>query len=264
VRQRNSLGQVGNVTGPERVPAAAAIGFDRNAADYERARPSYPPAAIDLLRRELGVGAGARVCDLAAGTGKLTRLLVATGADVVAVEPVAGMRAQLAETVPEVEILDGTAEQLPFGDQSLDALTVAQAFHWFRLDEALAEIRRVLRPGGGLAVLFNQRDDREHWVAAMNEVLQWHQRTVSEFHHLDWAGLLGGHGYGEVRDATFEWSQPVTRELLAARVRSVSYVATEPDDVQRDYVDRVLAVVDGVDEPFDLPYITRVWFTHRA
>lgn len=237
-----------------------ANAFGAAAADYERARPSYPPESIDILRRQLGVGPGSRVCDLAAGTGKLTRLLVSTGADVVAVEPVPGMRDQLSEVLPEIEVLDGTAEAIPLDDGALDVVTVAQAFHWFDFDKALAEIRRVLRPGGGLAILFNQRDEREPWVAKMNEVIQWHTRTVSRYQTTDWIGLLNGAGYTEVGVAAVEWDQPLTRELLASRVRSVSYVADEPADVQQDYVDRVVALADGFDETFPLPYVTHVWF----
>lgn len=241
-----------------------ANAFGPAAADYERARPSYPPGSIEILRRELGIGPGARVCDLAAGTGKLTRLLVPTGADVVAVEPVPGMRDQLSEVLPEIEVLDGTAEAIPFDDDSLDAVTVAQAFHWFKFDEALSEIRRVLRPGGGLAILFNQRDEREPWVAKMNEVIQWHTRTVSRYQATDWTGLLSGAGYVGIGAETVEWTQPLTRELLASRVRSVSYVADEPAEVQQDYVDRVLALAEGFDETFPLPYVTHVWFGKTA
>ena len=237
-----------------------ANAFGAAAADYERARPSYPPESIDVLRTEVGVGPGVRVCDLAAGTGKLTRLLVATGADVVAVEPVSGMRDQLSEVLPEIDVLDGTAEAIPLDDDSLDVVTVAQAFHWFKFDKALAEIRRVLRPGGGLAILFNQRDEREPWVAKMNNVIQWHTRTVARYQTTDWVGLLNGAGYDGVGAETVEWDQPLTRELLASRVRSVSYVADEPASVQQDYVDRVVALVDGFDETFPLPYVTHVWF----
>jgi ubiquinone/menaquinone biosynthesis C-methylase UbiE len=241
-----------------------ANAFDVAAADYERARPSYPPESIDVLRRELGLGPGMRVCDLAAGTGKLTRLLVATGADVVAVEPVVGMRAQLSEVLPEIETLDGTAEAIPLDAGSLDAVTVAQAFHWFRFDEALAEIGRVLRPGGGLAILFNQRDEREPWVVAMNEVIQWHTRTVSRYQATDWTAVLQGAGYEGVGYESVEWTQPLTRDLLASRVRSVSYVADESADVQQDYVDRVLTLVQDFDDTFTLPYVTHVWFAQSS
>jgi SAM-dependent methyltransferase len=237
-----------------------ANAFGVAAADYERARPSYPPEAIDVLRREIGLGPRARVCDLAAGTGKLTRLLVATGAEVVAVEPVPGMRAQLSEVLPEIEVRDGTAEAIPCEDRSLDAVTVAQAFHWFKFDSALAEIQRVLRPGGGLAILFNQRDEREPWVAEMNEVIQWHTRTVARYQATDWMALLSSAGYEGMGYESVDWSQPLSRDLLASRVRSVSYVADEPANVQQDYVDRVLALVADFDENFPLPYVTHVWF----
>jgi SAM-dependent methyltransferase len=237
-----------------------AEAFGPAAADYERARPSYPPEAIDVLRTHAGVGPGARVCDLAAGTGKLTRLLVGTGADIVAVEPVPGMRAQLAEVLPEIEVLDGTAEAIPLDDGSVDAVTVAQAFHWFKFDEALAEIRRVLRPGGSLAILFNQRDERVPWVKTWNDVIEWHSRRVAYYQTTDWAKLLGDKGFTDVGYRSTEWNQPLTRDLLAARIRSVSYIADEPPDVQQDYVDRVMALVADFGETFPLPYVTHVWF----
>lgn len=238
----------------------AAVAFGSVAADYERARPSYPPAAVDLLRRHLGIRPGTRVLDLAAGTGKLTRLLAGTGADVVAVEPVEGMREQLAQAVPEVEILDGTAESIPLPDGSVDAVTVAQAFHWFRFEEALAEIRRVLRPGCGLAIVFNERDERVPWVREWNERIEWHSRRIAYYQTTDWRGVLAEAGFGGVGQADVEWVQPMTRDLLAARVRSVSYVAELDDAGQQDYVDRVAALVEGLDEPFDLPYVTHLWW----
>lgn len=239
-------------------PMAAAFGSA--AADYERARPSYPPEAIDVLRSEAGVGPGRRVCDLAAGTGKLTRLLVWAGADVVAVEPVPGMRAQLAEVLPDIDVLDGTAESIPLADASVDAVTVAQAFHWFKFDPALAEIRRVLRPGGALAILFNQRDERVPWVKTWNDVIEWHSRRIAYYQTTDWTKLLQDAGFDGVGHRSTEWVQPLTRDLLAARVRSVSYIADAPPDVQQDYVDRVLALVEGFDDSFPLPYVTHVWF----
>lgn len=246
---------------PEVDPAARAFGSA--AADYERARPGYPPDAVEALRRHLGVGPGRRVLDLAAGTGKLTRLLVGTGADVVAVEPVEGMREELARAVPDVEVLDGTAEAIPLPAGSVDAVTVGQAFHWFRADEALAEIRRVLRPGGGVAILFNRRDERVPWVREWSERIGWHTRRIATYEHTDWGALLAGAGFGGVERLDVEWVQPMTRELLAARVRSVSYVAAEPPEVQQGYVDRVLELVADVEEPFDLPYVTSLWWARR-
>jgi ubiquinone/menaquinone biosynthesis C-methylase UbiE len=241
-----------------------AQAFGRVAADYERARPEYPPEAIDLLQREFGVGQATRVCDLGAGTGKLTRMLAACGADVVAIEPVDGMREQLAAAVQDVEVMDGAAEAMPLPDGSVDVVTVAQAFHWFHYDAALREIDRVLRPGGGLAVLFNQRDERVPWVKAWSDAIGWHDRSVSSFQSTDWTKVLSDGGFFNVRYAAIEWAQPSTRDLLAARVRSVSYVAAEPEDGQRRYVDKVLALARDFDEPFDVPYVTRVWWCTKS
>ena len=246
-----------------RIPEPANA-FGPAAGDYERARPSYPAGAIDVLRRELGVGPGSTICDLAAGTGKLTRLLVPTGATVIAVEPVPGMRDELRAAVPDVEVLDGTAEAMPFLDGTIDVVTVAQAFHWFRFDDALAEITRVLRPGGGLAILFNQRDERTPWVKEMNEVIQWHTRTIARYQATDWTALLTGAGYTTVTYSSIEWVQPMTRDLLASRVRSVSYVAEGTAAEQQEYVDKTLALVEDMDEPFELPYVTHVWCAKRA
>src|SRR4051794_39548019 len=115
----------------DRIPTAAAEGFQQGAEAYEASRPSYPPDAVARIVEVAALGPGRRVLDLAAGTGKLTRLLVESGADVVAVEPVVAMRETLEQALPAVESLDGTAEAIPLDDASVDAITVAQAFHWF-------------------------------------------------------------------------------------------------------------------------------------
>jgi ubiquinone/menaquinone biosynthesis C-methylase UbiE len=216
-----------------------------------------------LLTDAIGLAPGTTVCDLAAGTGKLTRLLASTGARVIAVEPVEGMRAALAAAVPGVEILDGTAEAIPLDDAVLDGLTVAQAFHWFRFDEALAEVHRVLRPGGTLAILFNERDERVPWVKTWNEVIEWHSRRIAYYQRTDWGGLLADKGFANVRYHAVEWLQPMTLDLIASRVRSVSYIAELDESGQQEYVDRVLALVEDFDEPFDLPYIAHVWLATR-
>jgi ubiquinone/menaquinone biosynthesis C-methylase UbiE len=138
---------------------SAARGFALAPDAYERGRPMYPFEAVRRLVRELGIKPASTVLDLAAGTGKLTRLLAQLGADVVAVEPVDAMRERLVETTSDVTALAGTAEDIPLEDESMDAVTVGQAFHWFEGDAALAEIHRVLRHGGALALIWNRRLD---------------------------------------------------------------------------------------------------------
>src|SRR5690242_7276633 len=145
----------------------ATAGFGSSADAYERGRPGYPDAAVAHLAAELAIGPEARVLDLAAGTGKLTRLLVEGGAAVVAVEPVAAMRAALERALPGVAVLDGTAESIPLPDGSVDAVTVAQAFHWFDAEAAIAEIHRVLRTGGRLGLIWNVMGADAQWLAAV-------------------------------------------------------------------------------------------------
>ena len=146
-------------------------GFAPTTELYEKIRPEYPDAAIDILVQELGIARGRIVVDVGAGTGKLTRALVRTGATVIAVEPLAEMRERLAESVPLAVPFEGTAERMALRDGSAHAITVAQAFHWFDGDRALAEFHRVLAPGGRLGLIWNVRDRRTPWVAAFDALV---------------------------------------------------------------------------------------------
>jgi ubiquinone/menaquinone biosynthesis C-methylase UbiE len=149
---------------------AAAAGFAVGAGAYVTGRPDYPPEAAQWLREVLGLGPGKTVLDLGAGTGKFIRYLKDTGARVVAVEPVDAMRAELSRRHHDVDALAGTAEAIPLPDASLDAVVCAQAFHWFATTRALPEIRRVLRVGGMLGLIWNVRDESVPWVAAVSAI----------------------------------------------------------------------------------------------
>jgi SAM-dependent methyltransferase len=243
----------------------AARGFTAGARFYESARPGYPDEALAVLRDEVGIGRRTKVCDVAAGTGKLTRRLVELRADVVAVEPLAAMRAELAAVLPEVEVLDGTAEELPLGDRSVDVVTVAQAFHWFDADAALAEIARVLKRKGWLVLLWNERDERTPWVAEMSRIIRWHERTVSRYQHVDWAAVVAGTGrFAPLQERVVEWEQPMTRETLADRVRSISYVAAMPVPERERLAAEVTSLVARRAEPFPLPYRCRIQWCRLA
>jgi len=132
--------------------------FEQVAGLYERVRPGYPEEILAWFADRLDLGRGRIVLDLGAGTGKLTRALVATGAEVIALEPGDEMRAQLERAVPEARVLAAGAEAIPLQDDSVDAATAGQSFHWFRLDEAVPEVHRVLRPEAGLGLVWNMRD----------------------------------------------------------------------------------------------------------
>jgi ubiquinone/menaquinone biosynthesis C-methylase UbiE len=250
----------------------AVHGFDRNAADYERARPSYPAEAVAHVVGHGGIGPDRRVLDLAAGTGKLTRLLVPTGADVVAVEPVPGMRAQLAAAAPSVDALDGTAEALPLPDDDVDAVTVAQAFHWFDPPAALAEIHRVLRSGGHLFLIWNTRDRREAWVKRFGDLLVDGKvgdgglgRPYDSYYEVDYAAVIAQAGGFTPADRwSHRWEQPCDEDLLVDRAASVSVVGTLPDERRAVVLDRVRDLARTHPDLagrswFPFPYETVVW-----
>ncbi len=241
----------------------AARGFEAGAAAYEAARPGYPDEAIAVVRDEAGVGATTRVLDLAAGTGKLTRRLVELGASVLAVEPVVAMRSQLSLVLPDIEAVDGSAEAIPVDDASVDVVTVAQAFHWFDAPSALAEIARVLRPGGRLVLLWNERDEATPWVAEMSRLISWHERTVSRYQHVNWPEIVRASGrFSPLDERVITWDQQVTRELLGDRVRSISYIAAMPIPQRERLVSEVVHLARRLSEPFPMPYVCRVqWAT---
>jgi SAM-dependent methyltransferase len=252
------------VSKDDRIPEAAAAGFSAGTAAYDKGRPSYPHEAVDLIVSELGIGKGSTVVDLAAGTGKFTALLVPTGATVTAVEPVSEMRDTLVRTLPGIEAHDGTAESMPLPDAYADAVTVAQAFHWFDFDAAFAEIARVLRPGGGLAFLWNRRDESVRWVERMSEVIGWHNRPIANYDKTDWPVVAGQSGlFTEVQRRQFDYSHEVDRETLAERVRSVSYIAAMDEREREANVTKVLELVEDMPERFPLPYNTLVFWCRK-
>jgi ubiquinone/menaquinone biosynthesis C-methylase UbiE len=223
---------------------AAAEGFSRNADDYERTRPGYPPDAVAFLAEVLDMRAGTTVADVAAGTGKLTRLLVPTGARVIAVEPVEEMRSLLAATVAGAEVLDGVAEHLPLADASVDAVTVAQAFHWFDGPAALAEFARVLRPGGALAVVYNHRDREAPWLAAVNRVVEAYRRGTPQQWDGRWRGAFEHQTVlTALRKAEFDNAQLLTPEGFLGRMRSMSYVGALPAPEQQALLAEIASVV---------------------
>lgn len=235
------------------VDDAAARGFERGADDYVRARPGYPQDVFDRLAGELSIAQGTSVCDLAAGTGKFTAGLVHMGAAVVAVEPVSAMRARLAEAMPEVELLDGTAEAIPLGDATVEVVTIAQAFHWFEPHGALAEIHRVLRPGGGLALVWNVRDESVDWVHAFTDLIVDGAggRPYAPYHRSDGdaaamderLSVVTEHGFSPLQHATFDNPQLVTPDDVVGRAASTSFVSALPDDEREALLGRVRDLV---------------------
>lgn len=248
---------------------SAARGFAQAAEAYERGRPGYPPEAVERLCEAVGIGPGRAVLDLAAGTGKLTRLLVPTGAELVAVEPVEQMRAALARALPEVTALPGTAEDVPLPGGSVDAVVVGSAFHWFRGDEALAEIHRVLRPAGRLGILWNVRDECVRWVAELTEIMEPYRGAAPGYRSGAWREAFGRTAlFSPLRHAEFWHVHRLEPEAVVARVASVSFVAALADDMRADVLGRVRALLardpaTRARELVELPYRTDVFWARR-
>ncbi|MEA2331224.1 MAG: hypothetical protein QOH58_1362 [Thermoleophilaceae bacterium] len=241
-----------------RIHRAAAEGFARSAAAYERGRPGYPQDAVRHLIAQLPPRPV--VVDLAAGTGKLTRPLVDAGLSVIAVEPVAEMRAALPAGV---RALDGTAEAIPLGDGAADAVAVAQAFHWFDGDAALAEIHRVLRPGGVLALLWNRRVEEDPMNRAIEELLEPHQAGVPTHRGDAWrVAFERSDRFGPLEERVFDNRQELDAAGLEARVGSISFIAAlEPEEREHVLVRARALAGDGVVE---LPYRTEVLVCRRS
>jgi len=233
------------------VHRAAATGFARSVEAYERGRPDYPPEALAHLQRELDLRGGRTVVDLAAGSGKLTRQLATLECEVIAVEPVDEMRAAIGEGI---RALEGTAEAIPLPDSSADAVTVAQAFHWFDGAKALAEIARILRPGGALALVWNRRPvESSPLHAAISEIIAPYRGDAPAHATGAWREAFAGRELSEWRH---EFAQRLDADGLADRVGSTSFVAAL-DDVERE---RILARVRALagEGPVDVPYVCEV------
>jgi SAM-dependent methyltransferase len=235
----------------------SAAGFDRSAGEYELGRPTYPQEAVDWLADALHLGPGATVVDLAAGTGKLTRLLLPTAARVVAVEPVGGMRRQLAALVAGVGVVAGRAEAMPLATGCADGVTVGQAFHWFRGDEALAEIHRVLRAGGRLGLVWNRRDLDQPLQAEVYEVVNRHRGDAPAHTSGRWRVAFDGTRlFGSLVEERFAMEQPLDAEGFVARGVSISFIAQLPEPERRRVEEELRAMAARHGEPLSLRYVT--------
>jgi SAM-dependent methyltransferase len=242
------------------IDALAQQGFGRGAEAYERGRPGYPAQAVAWVCEHLGIGPDSLVLDLGAGTGKLGMLVRAVSrAKVVGVEPVPEMRA--VAKASGLGVLDGTAEQIPAADGSVDAVVCGEAFHWFDGERALAEIGRVLRPGGGLGLLWNLHrwDPEASWVRAIEALLAPHSdgRAETRYSSNLWrAPFDAGEGWAPLEAQAFAHEQRLDPAGLVDHVASVAYVAALPQDERATLLTHVARIADGLDGPVSIPYRT--------
>lgn len=231
-----------------------ADSFGAAARQYERGRPPYPDAALDWLLPD-----GARkVLDLGAGTGQLSRQLVRRGLEVVSVEPSTGMRNELARVLPDMRVLAGRAEDIPVADGVVDAVLVAQAWHWVDVARAVPEVARVLAPPGGrLGLLWNIRDEREDWVASLGRLMH---RGIEQ--PMNSSSPRVGEPFGRLERLDVSWTHRLSRTALMDLVASRSYVITLAPEEREHVLASVRGLLDEhpalTDRQYlDMPYVTQ-------
>jgi SAM-dependent methyltransferase len=208
------------------IHAAAQQGFAKEAGTYSRGRPGYPPELQGWLKNTLMLGPGKSVADVGAGTGKFTRQLLSTGAQVIAIEPVDEMRAEAAK-LPGVRALPGTAQSLPLADGEVDAITCAQAFHWFAHTQVLDEFARVLKPGARIGLVWNVRDESVDWVRKITELITPLEGDAPRFYKGDWRTPFPHPAFGELRETKFAHAHVGSPQVVIVdRFMSVSFIAS--------------------------------------
>jgi SAM-dependent methyltransferase len=242
----------------------ARRGFGRGAEAYEKGRPDYPADGVDWLVESLNLRRGSTVLDLGAGTGKFTRALMARGLNLVAVEPSADMRRVLAEVLPQVQVLPGTADAIPLPDESVDAVAVAQAFHWFDAAVALREMARVVRPHGGIGLIWNERDESVPWVFELSRRMRWHECRPYDV-GMDFRPVVDGTGlFAPCERHRFVFTEALDHDQLLDRVATSSYIVAMSDHDRAGLLADVGQWIATLSNPVQLPYVTNAYVARRS
>ncbi len=227
------------------VHTSAQQGFSTQAVTYAQGRPDYPRQLTGWLSEVLGVDAHSLVVDLGAGTGKFTRLLSTLAPTLIAVEPVQAMGAQLSKLLPDVRLVNGTAEAIPLDSASADALVCAQAFHWFSTPAALREIHRVLKPEGRLGLVWNVRDESVGWVAAITEIITPYEGDTPRFHTGRWREAFTGEYFSAPEMTCFPYQHVGSpQEVIMDRFLSVSFIAALADAEKAKVTAQLRGLID--------------------
>jgi ubiquinone/menaquinone biosynthesis C-methylase UbiE len=225
---------------------------------YNAARPDYPQPAIEHFVKTIGIVPTMHVLDLGAGTGIFTRQILPYVAKVTAVDPSLSMRESLRSATSDVEVLEGSDVAIPLGDGVVDAVFVAQAFHWFDAPRALVEIHRVLVPGGALGLIWNERDESVHWVDKLSRAMRWDIQQPYKV-GTDFSEVIAAGPFEDVERVEFKHAQTLTREGLYQRVLTTSYISVMSDAEREPLMKDVASVVERQMEPILLPYVTNVY-----
>eukprot|EP01114_Cavostelium_apophysatum_P022043 TRINITY_DN7846_c0_g1_i1.p1 TRINITY_DN7846_c0_g1~~TRINITY_DN7846_c0_g1_i1.p1 ORF type:complete len:271 (-),score=31.72 TRINITY_DN7846_c0_g1_i1:22-834(-) len=256
---------------------AGAKGFDFQVDAYEKARPSYPEEAISFLAHEIPFNSSnLRVLELGSGTGKFTRLLtpfIEDGSikELVAIEPSAQMRQKLIEVVPKVVALEGTAERIPFENDTIDVVFAAQAFHWFATTAALQEIHRVLKPGGKFLCIWNLLDGSVDWVHQFRDLFEKYEKGHPQYRTNLWRKCFendAGKLFRPAQEKRFKQTlKGRSFELIWEDLLSKSYMAnmdkSQQEQVRLDVYDLLhnkLNIFDPQTKVVDVPYDTDLYW----
>jgi ubiquinone/menaquinone biosynthesis C-methylase UbiE len=249
------------------VNAISAQGFEKAATVYEEARPSYPNEVIDLIKSLCDKPN--IIIDLGAGTGKLTRLLGPLDArEIIAIEPTSSMRENLQKIPIITKIIDGTAEHIPFENNTIDMIICGQSFHWFANHRALAEINRVLKPNGLLILVWNFQDNSEReWAKKISDYIDsFGPVGAMRFKSMEWKKAFDNQTFfSALQHKQFKNNHRATRDLLLKRILSTSFIAALPSEQQTKLIDEIQKMMENEEEvrnlqEFDVPLLTDVYW----
>jgi len=230
---------------------------------YNASRPGYPEEVIDHFVRVFDLDARSHVLDLGAGTGIFTRQLLAHVGRISAVDPSASMRATFTLETPGVQILEGSDEAIPLADHQVAAVFVAQAFHWFTPQLALPEIHRVLSAGGGLGLVWNERDTEVAWIRDLNHAMLWdvHQPYDAG---IDFGAIVAAGPFRDVSKSTFRHVSMLTHNQVLQRTLTTSYITLMDEERRRALSADVMAVLAPLPDPVAMPYVTNAFVAFAA
>lgn len=251
----------------DKINPTAAQGFEKAATIYDQARPSYPIEAIDYIKslsNKLNI-----IIDLGAGTGKLTRLLGSLNAEqIIAVEPVSNMRENLKKIPFITKVIDGTAEQIPFEDSTIDMILCGQSFHWFSTHSALQEIHRVLKPNGFLVIIANLAGNQnDQWAEKLSDYVDSFQsKDTPRYKTMEWKKVFDNQDlFSALEHRQFPYKHRATRDICVNRILSISFIAMLPSEEKEKLISEVHKMLDNIEEirnleEFDLNYLTDVYW----
>eukprot|EP01116_Phalansterium_solitarium_P022338 TRINITY_DN7335_c0_g1_i1.p1 TRINITY_DN7335_c0_g1~~TRINITY_DN7335_c0_g1_i1.p1 ORF type:complete len:264 (-),score=99.72 TRINITY_DN7335_c0_g1_i1:8-799(-) len=255
-----------------------AQGFNKQVDAYETARPSYPPQIVDRLISVVGLKPAASVVELGVGTGKFTRLLTPYKLNVIAVEPAAGMRTKFAQLFPDITLVDGTGESIPVESGTVDAILIAQAFHWFASEASLREFHRVLKPNGALGLIWNLEDrNAAPWVAKLRDLYEVHEAGSPQYRLMLWKHAFDTQfardSFAPLSDEHLAHSIACTKSMVWQRVLSKSYIANLDPASAEALRQQIYAMLErdvpqfapdaATEATVDYPYTTDIYWTFK-